>query len=354
MMLRPLSFTRKRESSEKGLCTALFASSGISAVAGLTSKSPALHFLLLGALLFGAKQWLPLEDPGAGLPVIRVSADDLQRLRNDWLRDTARLPTGAQLKASVERHVDDELLLREALGLGLDRTDPVARERLINNMRFAFPDSRGDDDALVDEARGLGMHSRDLVVRRRLIQLMEMRIVSGANLGEAELRDHVAQHPQRYTQPARYAFRHVFFSIDGGPENARRAATHRLKTLQATGSESISGDHFLLGNEFPARSAAEIARLFGEAFAQKLTETPVRRWAGPLRSPYGLHLVLLESIEPPMPLAFEQVQPHAAYALLAEREKAILRDELARLRARYRVEVAAPEPAEEITVGMVR
>jgi hypothetical protein len=313
-------------------------------------RHPLLHFLLLGGLLFGVQSvW-----PDAERQIIRVGADDLERLRADWQRDTARAPSDAELRASVERHVDEELLLREALALGLDRTDPVARERLVNNMRFAFPESSEGDDALLAQARKLGMHTRDLVVRRRLMQVMEMRIASQASLGEAELREYVARHPERYALPARYGFRHVFFSADRPPHEGAKAARAQLAKLQAQPSAENAGDPFLLGSEFPPRAEADIARRFGPEFAQAVTRLAPGQWAGPLRSPYGLHLVRLERVEAAVPQDFGQLRQRAAYALLAEREKALLRDELARLRLRYRVEVAAPASIGTLTLGMAQ
>lgn len=312
-------------------------------------KHPLLHFFLLGALLFTGRQWLP-PSPDDELQVIRVSTADLQQLRGEWLSETARSPSEAELAASVERHVNEELLLREALRLGLDATDPVARERLTMNMRFAFPESTKHDEQLLAEARELGMHIRDLVVRRRLVQVMEMRIASGASVGERELREYVAAHPGRYAQPARLAFQHVFFSADRPQDEILRIAQARLAELRLQDADTATGDPFLLGSVFALQTEVEIARHFGAEFAKSLIAAPTGRWTGPLHSPYGLHLVRVEQLEPAAPQDFERVRERAAYALLTQREKEVLRDELARLRLQYRVEL----PAAGITLGLAQ
>ncbi len=298
-------------------------------------RHPLLHFLLIGALLFAGKQWLPYAQDDER-QTIRVSTADLERLRGEWTRETARAPTESELRSSVQRHVDEELLLREALQLGLEKTDPVARERLVMNMRFAFPESAKDDEQLLNEARELGMQARDLVVRRRLVQVMEMRITGQASVSERELREYVTQHPERYGQPARHAFRHVFFSTDQSPDQALRRAQAQLRLPDPA---AVAGDPFLLGNVFPPQAETEIARHFGTEFARALIVTQPGRWSGPLCSPYGLHLVLVERAEPAAPPDFEHVRKRAAYALLTEREKQVLRDELLRLRRNYRVEL---------------
>ncbi len=316
----------------------------------MTIKQPLLHFLMLGALFFGARQWWTAA-PDTSLLTIEISAGDVQRLRADWLRDTARVPSEAQLYASLQRHVDEEILLREALAAGLDIKDKVARERLIANMRFAFPESRKTDDELLRDARELGLNVRDIVVRRRLVQLMEMRIVGQADVTEQDLRSYVAAHPERYANRPRYAFRQVFINMDAVPRDAERRAQTLLEQLRKGSDVNAPGDPFLLGADFAPQSSAELDRAFGAGFGQALAALPPGAWAGPLRSAYGLHLVRIERVERGAPADFASVSARAAYALLAERERTVLREELTRLRQRYRIESPRPEAA-AVTVGM--
>ena len=58
-------------------------------------RAPLLHFLLLGGLLFGVKQWWwPSTDEA--LQTIHLGPAELERLRSEWARDTARTPTPAR------------------------------------------------------------------------------------------------------------------------------------------------------------------------------------------------------------------------------------------------------------------
>jgi hypothetical protein len=312
-------------------------------------RHPLLHFLLLGGLLFVVRQQIPAHDES--LQTIQVSAGELQRLRAEWLRETGHAPSAAELQASLQRHLDEEILLREALKLGLESADPVARERLVQNLRFAFPESEASDEALLAEARALGLHRRDLVVRRRLAQVMAMRSVGQASFSEAELRDYVSRNPQRYASPARYAFRQVFVSGDR-PEAERRAQALLRRLRAQDESAATAGDPFLLGADFAPQSAAELDRAFGPGFGAALAALAPGAWAGPLRSAYGLHLVRIERVKPGAAPDFAQVRARAAYALLAEREKALLQAELMRLRARYRVQLPEADPTARITLGM--
>ena len=71
-------------------------------------RYPLLHFLLFGGLLFLAQDFLPRPADS-----IRVSAADIERLRQDWARDTGRVPTPAELRVSADRWLEDEALLRD-------------------------------------------------------------------------------------------------------------------------------------------------------------------------------------------------------------------------------------------------
>ncbi|MDM4772296.1 peptidylprolyl isomerase [Solimonas sp. SE-A11] len=293
-------------------------------------RHPLLHFLLLGALLHLAQAWIPPPTEP-----IRVSAADVERLREDWRRDTGRTPDAQQLQASYRRWLEDEALLREALRLGLDQRDPVAQRRLLMNLRFAYPESKLDDAELLREAEALEMRQSDLVARRRLIQAMEQRLLAQAEPTEQELRDYVAAHPQRYAAPVRYSFEQVFLQPSRGEAEAGR----QLAALRA-GAEP-AGDAFLLGPQFRALTQDEIARQLGQPLAAAVAQAAPGEWTGPVASPYGWHLLRLQQREEAAGADFAAVRRQAAYALQAERQQRQLAEARARLLQRYRVDAEA-------------
>lgn len=305
-------------------------------------RQPLLHFIVLGALLSGLQTWvLHLAPAPPDEAPIRIDPDDVDQLRAEWLRDTGREPTQAELRASVARRVDEEVLLREALRRDLDRRDPVARERLLRNMRFAFPQRRASDDSLLHEARLLGMSQRDVVVRRRLIQVMERRLAAAVPYDDAALRAYVADHAQRYGAADRYTFRHVFFSSDRPRADARAdAEALRLRLAATAQPHAGAGDPFLLGARFVATSPAEISARFGEGFADALAGAPLGEWIGPLQSPYGRHLVRVDARVAERVPDFEPLRGRAVQAWIAQQQPRLVREQLRRLRQHYRVEVA--------------
>jgi hypothetical protein len=84
-------------------------------------KDPLVHFLLIGAVLFGASAWRG-EVIRAGRERITITAEQLAKARA-----TAGLAQGRELSAAelddlAESLVREEVLYREALALGLSGT----------------------------------------------------------------------------------------------------------------------------------------------------------------------------------------------------------------------------------------
>lgn len=306
-------------------------------------RQPIFHFLLMGGLLYAlAPNPVTPDSRAPDTEAIQVSPADVQRLREQWTRESARAPTRTELTASIAQHVDEEILVHEALQLGLDERDPVVRERLLLNLRFAYPQRRLSDAALLREARALGMARRDPVLRRRLAQIMEQNIVSRSTVSEADLRAYAARYPQRFGARTRTSFRQVFLSRDRPRADARAEAARWLAQLRKTaGAAPALGDPFLLGQQFQSLSQDEIARQLGADFAAALAQVRPGEWTGPLPSLYGLHLVRVEHVEQAAALDFAAQRAQLAYAVQQEVEARTLRAELARLRGRYRVEPLA-------------
>ena len=278
-----------------------------------------LHFLLLGGLVFGLKQ-LSSDGRALGLgaePIV-VSAAEVERLQDEWRAETRRPPTRPELEAAIRQQADEEMLLREALRLGLDRSDPVVRSRLVQNLRFARGEPQADAAAVFAEALALGMAQRDVVARRRLVQAMEERIAASARVSEEQVRDYIAANPQRYALRPRVSFDQVF--------TARERQSAAL----------------LPGTHVASHSEADLARTFGADFARAVMAAPVGQWTGPLRSAYGEHLIRVTETQATQPADVETVYRQARFALLEENERVVVRAALVNLRRAYPLRVEWP------------
>src|SRR5215510_5405668 len=109
-------------------------SQGISAWKRLV-REPLLHFALIGAAIFAVAHVVE-QRKEAAQSNIGLDAGLGQRLANLYRTQFGVLPSDGQLKFIVDDFVDDEVLYREALRLGLDQDDEIIRRRLIQKLEF--------------------------------------------------------------------------------------------------------------------------------------------------------------------------------------------------------------------------
>lgn len=262
-------------------------------------RDPALHFVVAGAAVFAADRWLhPPADPRA----VVISRPFVSGVRDELARRDGRPPDGPALRAAVQAFVDEELLYREALRLGLDRGDVIVRRRLVQKMEFLAEDDLGpepDDDAL-----------------RRL----------------------VAAHPDRYALPMRVRFYGVFVDRGRHPDDADAVARSLGARLAAGEDPARLGDP----STSPGAQSTTVDRVaaeLGADAAATLRTAPLGRWSAPVASRFGLHLLRVDEREEARLPSLAEVRERALHDWREERVAAARRSALERLRARYAVRV---------------
>ena len=271
---------------------------------GIASE-PLVHFLLLGAALFGAYGWLNRHGFSAPdeILVSRSQVDGLAlQFENVWQRP----PTSAERQALIDNWVRDEILYREALAMGLDQGDPV--------------------------------------VRRRLSQKIQFIIESGtpAAPSDAELQGWLEEHANDYRIDTTYAIQQVYFdpSKHGGRLTQSIASARRALAI----GRQVEGDSTMLPRTLEG-SASEVIRTFGSEFEESLRALPIAEWAGPVRSAFGVHLVRLATRNKGRPSRLDEMRAEV------ERDWARAHSQQAqdayyeRLRAKYAVRIESENPA---------
>ena len=267
---------------------------------------PLVHVVVLGTALFVLHR--EVAPPRASAEIV-VGADTVASMREDFQRRMGRAPTAADEQAMIEKYVDDEAFVREALSMGLDRGD--------------------------------------IIVRRRLIQKMEFLLESTEPVPpptDAELEAYLAAHRERYTSPTRISFTHVFVSAQTAGERAPAIAAEDAAALAGGADPATLGDPFLRGRTFRLYAENELANVFGAPFAAAVMALPENVWSSPIRSSYGLHLVRVSErragSEPTLATARDAVERDWR----AERREALDRAARERVRARYVVRVEGAPP----------
>jgi hypothetical protein len=100
-------------------------------------REPLIHFLVIGALLFGldglTQSGRPATTPSTE---IRLSLDEIAQLTLLHQSQWHRPPTPQELAQMVENKVRQEVLYREALAMGLDKDDEIVKRRMAQKMQF--------------------------------------------------------------------------------------------------------------------------------------------------------------------------------------------------------------------------
>lgn len=269
-------------------------------------REPLVHFIVAGFVVFFAWNVMTARQANAQR-TIRVTTSDLERLASVYAAESGALPSGEDMVAMVNDYVRDEALAREARRLKLDEGDTIVTRRLAQKMTFMVAD------------------------------LAEAKVPD-----EATLREWYETHADRFTEPQKVTFEHVFFSKDMRGDNAEADAIAALGALNAGGDWQKAGDPFMLQRTYGDLPVREVARQFGPDFARTLAETPASdMWTGPVRSAFGVHLVKISANTPAHLKPFEDMRGEVladwqAETRREENEKAILK-----IIGRYKVEVDA-------------
>jgi hypothetical protein len=311
-----------------------------------TLHAPLVHFVAGGGLLF-----LLVREGGPPRPAygertsdpITITAADVARLRDDYTRETGLAAAPADEASLVEKTIEEELLFREAVARGLDRNDRSVRTWLIEQMQVLSNDRDADPNDLYARALRLGLDRTDLVVRRILVQKMRLLAerIDEQPPGEDELRSFYESQRDGYRAPDRVSFWHVFFASGRSTDASDAAAL--LAALREHPEEPRAavrhGDSFAASPHLVEQSPAQVAKLFGASFAADLQRAESSAWIGPLTSPYGTHLVWIDSRVPAAPPPFEAVRGQVLERWQSER-RAQRRAQLLRdLRTRYPLQI---------------
>lgn len=196
-------------------------------------REPLLHFLLLGVAIFALDRLLVdrADDPNVILVDASVDEETRKLFRNERKRDPETAERGALRRAWL----DNEVLYRHGLELGLDRGDNMIRDRVIFK-------------ALSVIETGLKLPPID----------------------DAGLKAWFEARRARYDEPPRFDFQEAVLPTDT-PETA-------LNALAASLNSGAPGDARATLNAFKARPYPTIVQSYGETFAQALQAALPGEW----------------------------------------------------------------------------
>jgi parvulin-like peptidyl-prolyl isomerase len=277
-------------------------------------REPLMHFLLLGLALFALDAWLRPTTSVATRSEIVVSEARIRNLAQNFSRTWQRPPTREELDGLVESFIREEVMVREAVAVGLDRDDAIIRRRLQQKMEFVS-----------EEAAAL------------------------ARPTDAELSTYLQANPDAFRKEPRVTFVQIYLDPRKRMDSLQADARRLIDTLNRAGSSpdlARFGDTLmLLEARYENATQAELARLFGNEFADVIVKQPTGRWVGPIASGYGAHLVRVESVTPGGTPALEEVRPALEREWANAKRQELSQAFYGKLRAKYAIKVTMPEAA---------
>lgn len=222
-------------------------------------REPLVHFLAIGAAFFLYWHFFGNRLTSPSQSII-ITPGQVERLAQHWTKTHLRPPSAEELAGLVEQEIDEEILCREAVAMGLDRDDLVIRRRLAVKMDFLTDD-----------------------------------VAAMATPTDEQLQAFLSQHPDKFNLEPLTTFAQVYINRSQRGKGAFAEADRVLTLLNGKAGPDWQAlcDPLPLPNEYEAAPEAEVARVFGREFPKKLSALPVGRWSGPVESTYGLHLVLI-------------------------------------------------------------
>jgi hypothetical protein len=258
--IRRTSATKHTENDTSGGIPSGKALSPSSAGAGASwLREPLLHFVLFGAVIFAVDHFLVSRSDNPNVIVVGAEVDS--EAKQIFKASRNRDPSAAELQALRKVWLDNEVLYREGLTLGVDRGDTAIRERVIFKAL-----------SVVDAS------------------------VKPPPSDDKILRAWFEKNRVRYEEPARFDFQEAVLPTDS-TEAAVRAFVDTL-------NNGAPGDAKAGLRVFKGRPYANLAQSYGPDFAKALEESPPGEWRAQ-RSADGLRAVKLDAISSAKPAVFE-------------------------------------------------
>ena len=287
-------------------------------------REPLFHFLLIGAALFAIYRYFPPAAPAltpsvqaaapSGQPPSRqivLTFDSLARQATVFQSQWGRDPTPKELDRLVEADIQEEILYREGLAMGLDKDDEIIRRRMAQKMQF-----------------------------------LAENVAAAHEPSDAELKAWFGQNQKQFVEPARTSFRHFYFSPDRRGANARSDAGKALVEIngQPENTQFAGADPFMFQDNYRDRTSEFLNKEFGPSFTAALAKLPAGSWQGPVESGFGWHLVFVDTVIAARAPSLEEIKADVKQAWLTDQKATAVKKAYEDLRAKYTVLLPAPPP----------
>tara|TARA_B100000941_G_scaffold290036_1_gene270874 strand:+ start:2318 stop:3112 length:795 start_codon:yes stop_codon:yes gene_type:complete len=227
---------------------------------------------------------------------IYISDQEIISLVGAWKSQVGRNPTDDEIVRIINNLVEEEILYREALNLGLDKDDKIIKRRLAQKISFLKQESIIDTPS------------------------------------NNELLDYFNNNKDKYFIEPTFTFTHYYFSNEN---DALKRSNDAIKEISK--NLDVSSDPFFLGKNFVDVSLKSIKSDFGEDFATYFNNFKVNEWSDPVESAYGYHIILVKNSNdgfyPDISMVLKQVE----IDLLQSRRDKAISEYLDNIKSEYKI-----------------
>jgi peptidyl-prolyl cis-trans isomerase C len=224
------------------------------------AREPLVQFLIIGALIYGAYSLYGPADENVDEKTVIVDANRIESFIGQWQGRWNRPPTKSELDGIINSYIEEEVLYRQAVAIGLNKDDPITRRRIAQKLVF---------------------------LTKNIALLKETE--------DGELERYFNDNLKKYRQPDQVSFIQIFVDPDKRDKTTLVDAETLLTKLKAAGVPDANtanlGDRFMQENQFSEISELGIRRLFGGGFSKSVMKLDPNKWHGPVLSGFGVHLV---------------------------------------------------------------
>lgn len=256
-------------------------------------REPLLHFLLIGAVLFGLDHYLITRADDPRTIVVSQAVDN--EAKQLFMASRGREPNADELNALRRVWLDNEVLYREGLSLQVDKGDSAIRERVIFKALSVV-----DANTKLPPAK------------------------------EEVLRQWFEKNRGKYDEPPRFDFQEAVLSGESNEANIRAFVEALNAGKQGEAEAGL--------RVFKGRPRSNVEQSYGPEFAKALETAPVHTWQA-LKGKDGWRAIRLEQTTVGKPALFEAlrnvVQQDWTDATLAEQRSAAVRNLMGKYKVVY-------------------
>ena len=260
----------------------------------LKPYSRILVFFLLGFFIYFLDISMNYDEESKD---IYVSDQELDGLFAAWNSRVGRPPNEQEIYNIVNDYIEEEILYREALRLGLDQNDRIIKRRLAQKISFLKQES-----------------NREEPKTNQLIAFYETN-------------------RNKYFVPTTYSFTHYYFAKSSDAETKALVALKRLDNQDA----KIEAEPFVLGKNFNEYSLGEIEQAFGASFLSAFEDPRLNEWIGPFSSSYGEHLLYINNKKAGYLPEFNAIEVLIRQDFAIQEQEQRLSDYIDSVKAEYKV-----------------